>query len=108
MHEGAPLGLAEALDLDAGELRVAPLPGREDPPVSVDQPALGVDPGRHDPPELVEAVDQAVDLLLRMQFCVSLVGDQLVDLSPDQPDPGLCLFVHFVAFRRLLAVTSLK
>lgn len=28
VHEGAPLQLAQALDLDAGELRVAPLPRR--------------------------------------------------------------------------------
>ena len=82
----APLQLAQALDLDARKLRVPALPGRQDPPVAVDQVPLGVDPGRHDPAELVEAVDQAVDLLLRVQLRVPGIGDQLVDLPPYQAD----------------------
>ena len=86
VHERAPLDLGEPLDLDAGELRVPALPRRQDPAVAVDQISGGVDPGRNDPPKLVKAVDQAVDLLLRMQLGVAGVGDQLVDLSPDEPD----------------------
>lgn len=109
VDEGAPLGLAQALDLDARELRVAPLPRRQDPPVPVDQTPLGVDPGRHDPAELVEAVDQAVDLLLRMQLRVALVGDQLVDLAPDEPDPGLLLrHVYLLARRFFRAALCFK
>ena len=86
MDERAPLQLAEAVDLDTRELRVAALTCRQDPPVSVDQVALGVNAGRHDPAELIEAVDQTVDLLLRVQLRVALVRDQLVDLSPDELD----------------------
>ena len=95
MNEGAALGLAQAVDLDARKLGVAALPGGEDPPVPVDQVAVGVDPGRDDAPELLEAADQLVELLLRVELCVVLVGDQLVDFPPDEPEllfHGLLLY----------------
>ena len=90
VDKGAPLQLAQAVDLDAGELGVSPLPRGQDPPVAVDQVALGVDAGRHDPPELVKGMDQAVDLRLRVLLRVALVGNQLVDFSPDEPDRRFC------------------
>ena len=85
VDERAPLVLAQAVDLDAGEVRVPALPRRQDSPVPVDQPPLGVNPRRHDPPELIKAVHQLFELLFRVQLGVMLVGDQLVDLFPDQP-----------------------
>lgn len=86
VHKGPPLGLAQTVDLDAGEVGVAALPGGKDPAVPVDQVAGGVDPGRDDAPELIEAADELVDLLLRVQLCVVFVWDQLVDLPPHKPD----------------------
>ena len=100
VDKGAPLKLAQPVDFDAGELGVSPLPRSQDPPVAVDQIALGVNAGRHDPPELVKGIDQAVDLRLRVLLRVALVGDQLVDLSPDEPDRRFCHCLSFLGRRR--------
>lgn len=100
VDKGTPLQLAQPVDLDAGELRVPALPRSQDPPVAIDQVSGGVDACRHDPPELIKGIDQAVDLRLRVLLRVALVGDQLVDLSPDEPDRRFCHCLSFLGRRR--------
>ena len=106
VYKRAPLVVAEAFDLDAREVRVAPLPRRQDAPVSVDQPSLAVDARRYDPPELVEAVNQLVELLLRVQLCVMLVWDQLVNLLPDKPDRRFAHVVLRLSFSRPISAAA--
>lgn len=120
VHKGPALRLAQAVDLDAGKLRVPALPGRQDPSVAIDQVSGGVDACRHDPPELIKAAYKFVELRLRVLLRVPRVGDQLIDLPPYQADrrfchfffcplfqgyrrgPGSCQAACFFAFRRLL------
>ena len=90
MDKGPALRLAQPIDFDAGKLLVPALPGRQDPPVAIDQVPGGVDASRHDPPELIKAAYKFVELRLRVLLRVSRVGDQLVDLPPDQADRRFC------------------